>query len=237
MKPRYTVAQVLAETGPILLDFDGPVCRVFATLAASTVAAELRRLLAEHRAVMPQWVETTDNPLEVLRFTGSLRDRSLIARIEDQLRRAEVAAVTGAEPTPYAREVIVSAHEAGRPIAIVSNNSAPAIHHYLGKHRLAGYIDVVVGRAYADPSLMKPNPTPILRAVAEFDTKPASCVLIGDSTSDMDGGRAAGVRTIAFANRPRKRQHLIRAGADAATEGTDGMAELAAVLLNEAAAS
>jgi HAD superfamily hydrolase (TIGR01549 family) len=233
MNPPYTVAQVFAETGPILLDFDGPVCRVFATLAASTVAAELRRLLAEHRTVMPEWVETTDDPLEVLRFTGSLRDRPLIARIEDELREAEMVAVTGAEPTPYAREVVVSAHEARRPIAVVSNNSAPAIHHYLGKHQLARYIDVVVGRAYADPNLMKPNPTPILRAVADLDAKPAACVLIGDSISDMDGGRTAGVRTIAFANRPGKRQHLLRAGADAATEG---MAELAAALLDEAAA-
>ena len=77
---------------------------------------------------------------------------------------------------------------------------------------------------------MKPNPVPILRAALAVDADPARCVLIGDSTSDIEGGRTAGVRTIGFANKPGKRTHLRQAGADAITEGPGGMRELATAL-------
>ncbi len=230
MNPRYSVAQVLSDTGPILLDFDGPVCAVFATLADSTVAAELRRVIEEHNVEIPAHIRASDDPLEVLRFTATTETPSLVVRVENALCRAELTAVDGATPTPYAREVIVAAHEAGRPIAIVSNNSAPAIERYLTAHRLTRYITTTVGRAHADPSLMKPNPAPIRRAAMAVDGDPTRCVLVGDSTSDIEGARAADVRTIGFANKPGKRARLLRAGADAIIEGTDGMAELARAL-------
>ena len=233
MNARYSVAQVLSDTGPILLDFDGPVCAVFATLADSTVAAELRSVITEHGVEIPEHIRGVDDPLEVLRFSATTGMPSLVVRVEDALCRAELAAVDGAAPTPYAREVIVAAHEAGRPIAIVSNNSAPAIERYLTSHRLNRYITTTIGRAHADPSLMKPNPAPIRRGVLAVDADPTRCVLIGDSTSDIEGGRAADVRTIGFANKPGKRDRLLRAGADAIAEGTNGMAELAKALHHE----
>lgn len=231
MNAPYDVARVLADTGPILLDFDGPVCGIFATIPDYTVAARLRQVLALHGTEIPERIQSASDPLEVLRFTASLGDRSLIARVDDELRQAELAAVRGASPTPYAREVIVAAHQAGRPVAIVSNNSATAVQWYLNDHRLSRYVRPVVGRAHADPERMKPNPEPILCAVNALRVKPTVCVLIGDSASDIEGGRAAGVRTIAFANKPGKRNHLVRAGADAATEGATGMAQIAAALI------
>ncbi|WP_141722444.1 HAD family hydrolase, partial [Micromonospora haikouensis] len=82
-------------------------------------------------------------------------------------------------------------------------------------------------------SLMKPNPAPIHRAALAVDASSTRCVLVGDSTSDIEGGRAAEVRTIGFANKPGKRTLLLRAGADAITDGTDGMAELARALHRE----
>jgi len=235
MNPPYSVAQVLADTGPILLDFDGPVCAIFATLTDASVAAQLRRVLDEHGAQIPERIQTVNDPLEVLRFTATIGTPSLTARVEDELCRAELAAVGGARQTPYAREVIVAAHQAGRSIAIVSNNSAAAIRRYLDAHRLARYITTIVGRAHADPARMKPNPMPILRAVLTLDAEPAACVLVGDSTSDIEGGRAAGVRAIGYANKPGKRNRLVQAGVDAITGGTNGMAALATALIKDVA--
>ncbi|MFD6681265.1 HAD family hydrolase [Micromonospora parva] len=231
MNPPYSVAQVLSDTGPILLDFDGPVCAVFATLADSTVAAELRRVIEEHGVEIPAHIRGVDDPLAVLRFTAATGTPSLVVQVENALCRAELTAVDGATPTPYAREVIVAAHEAGRRVAIVSNNSAPAIERYLTSHRLTRYITATVGRAHADPDLMKPNPAPIRRAALAVDADPTKCVLVGDSTSDIEGGRAAGVRTIGFANKPGKRETFIEAGVDAIAEGSDGMIMVARSLL------
>ena len=71
-------------------------------------------------------------------------------------------------------------------------------------HRLAGHFAQVNGRAYADPARMKPNPEPISRAVQALGVLPSRAILVGDSLSDIDGARAAGVRVIAYANRPHK---------------------------------
>lgn len=65
-------------------------------------------------------------------------------------------------------------------VAVVSNNSAGAVTAYLEEHRLAGYVSPVIGRAYADPTRMKPNPEPILQAVRSIGLVPARCVLVGE---------------------------------------------------------
>jgi HAD superfamily hydrolase (TIGR01549 family) len=232
--PPRTLAQVLAETGPILLDFDGPICTVFATIPGPTVADQLRRVLTDHRAALPTHIADEPDPLEVLRYTATLADQQLTTRVDDQLRHAEQRAIGGATPTPYAREVIVAAYHAGRPLAIVSNNSEPAIAAYLANHRIGGYINHVIGRAYAAPSLMKPDPQPVIAAVTALGAKPASCVLLGDSASDMHAAHAAGVHTIGYANNPGKRDRLAHAGAEALAEGRDGMGHLARLLHQEA---
>jgi HAD superfamily hydrolase (TIGR01509 family) len=228
--PPRTVAEVLAETGPILLDFDGPVCTLFATLPAGTVAAQLRQALTDHGATLPPDVAEQADPLEVLRYTATLDNPQLTARIDDQLRHAEQQATASATPTPYAREVIVAAHHAGRPLAIVSNNSEPAIRAYLAAHRIAGYIGHVIGRAYAEPALMKPHPWPVLTAITALAAQPAACVLLGDSPRDIQAAHAAGARTIGYANKPGKAERLAHAGAEALAEGTTGMGHLARLL-------
>jgi hypothetical protein len=58
------VAQVLAGDGPILLDFDGPVCRVFAGYPAARIAAELRSRLTGEGITVPAAVAREDDPLK-----------------------------------------------------------------------------------------------------------------------------------------------------------------------------
>ena len=45
---RDRLAELLAGTGPLLLDFDGPVCSVFAGYPAPQIAAQLGRLLQDN---------------------------------------------------------------------------------------------------------------------------------------------------------------------------------------------
>ena len=97
---------------------------------------------------------------------------------------------------------MVAARQAGLAVAVVSNNSAGAVTAYLTAHRLAGYVSPVVGRAYAEPDRMKPNPEPILQAARALGVRAVDAVLVGDSLSDIVGAHAAGVRSIGYANRP-----------------------------------
>jgi hypothetical protein len=130
------LVRLLAETGPILLDFDGPVCSIFANHPASIVADNIRALLVARDIRMPESIIGEGDPLEVLRWTVTLGKPELTREIEDALRADELRAASSATPTPYAREVIVTARQAGRSVAIVSNNSEPAITEYLTTWRI-----------------------------------------------------------------------------------------------------
>ena len=80
----------------------------------------------------------------------------------------------------------------GHRVAIVSNNSAEAIHAYLELHGLSALVAHVQGRDRQDPSLMKPNPRPlfeapsVLEALSVLDVKQDDAVLIGDSLTDIE---------------------------------------------------
>lgn len=210
-----TLSRLLAGRGPLLLDFDGPVCAIFAGYPAASVGDELRALLRDQGVALPEELLASADPLEVLRWVGTLRQPEVTRAVEDALCVAELHAVRSSAPTPYAREVIVAARNTGKPIAIVSNNSAAAVMEYLTAKRLAPYITSVIGRAYADPARMKPNPEPILHAVFDLGAEPSDCVLIGDSLADITGAHAAGVPVIGYANRDRKLQPFKDAKADA----------------------
>jgi HAD superfamily hydrolase (TIGR01509 family) len=210
-----TLTRLLTGRGPLLLDFDGPVCHIYAGYPAASVADELRAQLRDLAVAIPDELRGTPDPLDLLRWAGTLRQPDITRAVEDALCAAELHAVRSSAPTPYAREVIVAARKAGKPIAVVSNNSTGAVMEYLTAKRLAPYVTSVIGRAYADPARMKPNPEPILHAVFDLGAEPADCVLIGDSLGDIHAAQAAGVPVIGYANRDDKVQPFKDAKADA----------------------
>ncbi|MEV6634386.1 HAD-IA family hydrolase [Actinoplanes sp. NPDC051470] len=219
------LAGLLVEVDAILLDFDGPVCSIFAGYPAHDVAAELVELLRHHDVDLPPGLAGEADPLEVLRWTGSTGNYDVTRAVEEALCTAERRAVGTAAPTPYGRETIVAARQAGLPVAVVSNNSAGAVTAYLTLHRLEGHVAHVIGRAFAEPARMKPNPEPILHAVRALEVSPSRCVLVGDSMSDIEGARAAGTQVLAFANRPEKVDRFSKAEPDALITSMGSIAE------------
>ncbi|MEV4843943.1 HAD-IA family hydrolase [Micromonospora matsumotoense] len=215
------LAKVIDRARVILLDFDGPVCSIFAQHPASTVAHELRRLLVDQAVTLPPEILAERDPLAVLRFSATLGRPAVVRLVDEAMTRKEVTAARTAEPTPYGREVIVAAQQTGRRVAVVSNNSAQSVRAYLKGRRLTPYVHPVIGRPEAAPERMKPDPFPVLAAVRELGTEPADCVLVGDSVSDIEAAHAAGVAAIGYANKPGKRERF--AAADAVI---DSMAEL-----------
>ena len=142
------VAGLLDSVDAVLLDFDGPVCSIFAGYPAPKVAAELVDMLQRQGVAMPPSLAAEPDPLEVLRWAGTAGDPAVTRTAEDALCAAELRAVESAGPTPYGREVIVAARQASLPVAVVSNNSAGAVNAYLSAHRLASYVSPEIGRAH-----------------------------------------------------------------------------------------
>lgn len=208
------LSRLLARGGPLLLDFDGPICSIFAGYPAPQVAAELLSSLRRSGQDLPARVGGETDPLEVLRWVGTLGNPKLLTDVENALCSAELKAAVTAQPTLYGREVIVAARQSGLPVAIVSNNSANAIAAYLARHRLDRSVYPVIGRAYANPTQMKPDPRPVLSAAKILGADPSDCTLVGDSLSDIEAAKAAGTHVIGYANKPGKREDFLMAEAD-----------------------
>jgi phosphoglycolate phosphatase-like HAD superfamily hydrolase len=65
-------------------------------------------------------------------------------------------------------------------------------------------VSPVVGRAYGHPEQMKPNPRLLAIALHVSSQPPHMAVFVGDSLTDIDAARAAGIACIAVANKPGK---------------------------------
>jgi phosphoglycolate phosphatase len=223
---------IVSRTRHLLLDFDGPICSIFAGLPAATVADRLRKLFGDH-AQLPDDIARTADPIEVFAYAATISE-DLAVRVETEMTKQELVAVATAAPTPYVHEVATACQNSGRSVAVVSNNSAAAVHSYLARHGLDDRISLVVARTNHDPALLKPSPHLITQAVHALNAEPGDCTLVGDSATDVQGARLARVQSIGYANKPGKRERLAAAGAGAII---NSLADLALKLRAHAANS
>lgn len=205
-----SAAALVARASAVLLDFDGPICKLFAGVRSADVAADLRRYLEQRGS--PVLDDGTGDPLAVLRMSAGL-EPDILADLQTELVRAEVRAVSSAVPTPDADAVIRGIAESGRKLAVVSNNSAQAVREYLALRGLDAYVSAISARTSADPLLMKPNPYLLERALSGLVVRASDAIFIGDSVSDVQASVAAGVLCIGYANKPWKSERLAAAGA------------------------
>lgn len=225
MMPSDSLTRTLFAAEAVLFDFDGPLCDVFAGLPAPQVAEDLSRLAAEHDPELCAKLAGISDPLEVLRLTYN-SDRSLSGRVEEALIAAEIEAVQVAgDPTEGGVEAMAAARRSGRSITVVTNNSPDCVRSFFDLHGLSYLVDAVIGRIPYRPDLMKPDPYAVLRAAEVLDVLPATCVLIGDSLTDIQAAHAAGGAAIGYANKPGKRDAFAEAGAEAITENMRAIAQ------------
>ncbi|MFF2745121.1 HAD family hydrolase [Kitasatospora sp. NPDC058048] len=208
----HQLADVLWPVKHILLDFDGPVCSVFAGLPAPEVARRLREdRLATGEPVLAGAEEESD-PLALLRLISEARP-DLTESTDAELAALETEAVRVARATPGGESVLQACARSGRLVSVVSNNAGVAIEAYLAERGLSRYVAGVFGRTPGDPSSMKPNPRLLLEAMEAAGTAPGHCIFIGDAARDVEAGEAAGVPMIGYANKPGKDVNLAAAGA------------------------
>ncbi len=211
VSPGSDLDAIVSQTRHLLLDFDGPICSIFAGLPAATIADRLRKLLGDQT---PENIARTDDPFEVFAYAATISE-DLAARVEAEMTDQELAAVPTAAPTPYVHEVVTACQTSGRSIAVVSNNSTRTVHAYLTRHGLDDRISLVIARTNHDPALLKPSPHLITQAVKALNAEPSECTLVGDSVTDIQAARIAQIHSIGYANEPGKRERFTAAGAAA----------------------
>jgi HAD superfamily hydrolase (TIGR01662 family) len=208
------LGEILTRARYILLDFDGPVCDIFAGLPATTVADRLRKLISGQGITVPAQVASSPDPIEIFTYSATVSP-DLAAQVEAEMADQEQAAVATARPTPYVHDVVTSCRESGRSVAVVSNNSDRAVRSYLARRGLDDRIELISARTSSDPGLLKPSPHLIQQAITGLSAPAAECVLIGDSTTDMQAASSAGIASVGYANKPGKDTSLAIAGATA----------------------
>lgn len=176
----------------ILFDLDG-------TLADSIelILGAFRHTFSTHLGAVPAdqaWIAGMGTPLAT-QIRALVRDETLIDPMtstyrawqnqhHDEMLR-EFAGV---------RETLTLLHERGHPMALVTSKATDAAIRALRLMGIDSLLSLVVG---ADTTTShKPNPEPVLYALAQLGREPRNAVFVGDSPHDIAAGNAAGVFTI-----------------------------------------
>ncbi|MEQ8764629.1 MAG: HAD-IA family hydrolase [Planctomycetota bacterium] len=111
----------------------------------------------------------------------------------------------------------------GHPLAVVSNKSESYCRGILEILGWSKYFGSVVGGDTVPEK--KPSPEPVRRALNELGVEASEALLIGDGTTDVESGRAAGVTTWAALWGYKPKSALADCGPDAMIETVDQLRE------------
>jgi HAD superfamily hydrolase (TIGR01509 family) len=143
--------------------------------------------------------------LDVFRDIFPSAQPALIDRMIDEYRRLYPAR-QHASTSLYPGVLEALTQLGGRKSTATTKGSATA-RMVLAKFGLLSYFDHVQG---TDGFEAKPSPEVILKALDVLGARPADCLFVGDSESDMDAARRAGVKVAAVTYGYGKRGDLAR---------------------------
>ncbi|MFD7444580.1 HAD family hydrolase [Streptomyces sp. NPDC059909] len=212
------LAALVLGARSVLFDFDGPICGLFARHRAPAVAARLIDWLDARGQgdALPEELRRLDDPHAVLRAVGRrCPGDDVVTALEEQLTLEEVEAAGNAAPTRYADELVRAWAGAGVPLAVATNNSVSAVVRYLESRGIDGCFGPHLHGRTPDPSLLKPEPDCLHRALDSLGCRPEEALMIGDTPSDLWAAEKAGVAFIGYGRDARRGERLSRAGATA----------------------
>ncbi|MDR0839760.1 MAG: HAD-IA family hydrolase [Oscillospiraceae bacterium] len=109
-------------------------------------------------------------------------------------------------------DMLAALKNAGAATAVISNKSEEYTKIIVDK-LFAGYIDVAVGELPGFP--LKPDPAPVLKALAQLGVGADSAAYVGDTEVDMQTAKNSGTACVTCAWGLRGRETLLASGADA----------------------
>jgi pyrophosphatase PpaX len=98
------------------------------------------------------------------------------------------------KPMSGASELLESLRARGLKVAVVTTRSQRSSTPSLERSGLLSLLDTVVSAE--DVSRHKPDPEPLRVALARLGVSPARAAMVGDTSADVDAGRAAGVQVV-----------------------------------------
>jgi phosphoglycolate phosphatase len=196
----------------LIIDLDGTLVD-----SLTGIAASLNHSLAEHNQVThpPSAVRNFVGDgvvMLVKRALGETHETTLTASVIDSFKEHYDANwQSGTHPYEGITEALESLSEAGYPLAVLSNK--PHAFTIAMTARVFPTIKFAAVLGQRDGIPHKPEPQGALEIANMIGHAPQDCIIIGDSTTDLETARRAGMRAIAVTWGYHDRKRLIAAGA------------------------
>jgi HAD superfamily hydrolase (TIGR01509 family) len=179
-----------------IFDFDGTIADTFPPIvAAANDALEACGFERREEGAIRVLVGL---PLEVVleRLAGRRCKRHEVDALCERYRsRFGEIAPSATRLFDGMKETIEQAHAAGRKLAIATSRRRSSLISILGAHALEDRFDLLLGGDRVTRG--KPHPEMAHRALHHFRLQPDRAVVIGDTTFDIQMGKAAGTHTCA----------------------------------------
>lgn len=177
----------------LLFDLDGTLADSISLLLAS-----FHHTFEAHHAPVPpdaDWIAGIGTPLitQMRHFTPSEDEaQRMILTYRAFQREHHDEMLREFEGVGETLALLKSRHH---PTALVTSKSNDLAHRALDWMHLTHYIDVIVGMDSTERH--KPDPAPVLHALAALHATPGAALFLGDSPHDIAAGNAAGVTSVA----------------------------------------
>jgi pyrophosphatase PpaX len=218
--------EALVMTDAVIFDWDG-------TLLASQEALLRAWHTATEEVVGERYPATPEERDLVFTLPGATLfprvagDAERAADLAAAFQRAYARASILVRPSPGAVECVQALTEAGVGVGVVTSKARHRYDADAARTGLDSMIDVAV--CDGEASAHKPDPAPVLEALARLDARPERSVMVGDTPVDIEAGVGAGITSIGVGWGASTRSQLLDAGAAAVVHDAE---ELLALVLN-----
>lgn len=210
----------------VLFDLDGTLLNTLEDLADSTNTALAALAFPPHPVdAYRTFVGDGIRNLALRALPEGQRDDATVERCID-LTRAEYGRRWDARTRPYpgVPEMLDALVRLGVQMAILSNKPDAATREVVAKLLPRWQFDVVRGAREGVP--LKPDPDPALEVARDLGAAPADVLYLGDTNTDMQTARAAGMRAVGALWGFRTAEELQAAGARDLVARPEGLLEL-----------
>lgn len=121
-------------------------------------------------------------------------------------------------------DLLATLQQRGHPLAVLSNKPHPFTGAIVSKIFPTVRFSAVLGQRDGIPH--KPDPAGALEIAASLHLPTEHCIVIGDSTMDLETARNAGMRAVAVTWGFQDREQLVAAGADLIAEDPAELLEM-----------
>ena len=209
----------------ILFDFDGTLAD-----SASCAIIATQQAFRDHQLPVPPdtaIVQQMGIPIErCFRTLGAtaLDDATFATLLATFRQHYTAAANTHIRLYPGIAGLLAALRAQERQAGIISSKKGAILRANCDALGISAQIDVFIGSD--DVAHYKPHPDGITRALARLDRPAASAIYIGDATTDIEAGRAAGVQTCAVTWGAHDATTLAAARPDALVHGVSALQHL-----------